>query len=242
MREQDYDEFAGLLADVWSLKGQALTAGQKAMFFRALAAHPIEEVRAGLDAHVRDPRRGQFLPMPADVIGQIQGIVADDGRPGPEEAWAKAMRAADENASLVWTDEMAQAWGIAAPIMSNGDDIGARMAFKEAYTRLVDEARRARRPVNWTATLGHDKGGHAEALIAGHAAGLLPAPDVLALPAPVSTIDELVRRAPDAVRDRLAAIKADLVARKAEPVSTPVRKVPLMPPHALPPGMQDEAA
>jgi hypothetical protein len=205
MREQDYDEFAALLGDVWALKGQALTGGQKAIFFRALAAHPINEVRAGLDAHIRDPKRGQFLPMPADVIAQIEGIVADDGRPGAEEAWATVVRAADEAATIVWTAETAEAFGVARPLLLSGDDIGARMAFKESYARLVSEARNQRVPTKWSATLGHDDEGRNAALLPHVHAGRVSADLLLARPA---TLDALRLPAPAAETDSIRAARA----------------------------------
>jgi len=195
MQREDYNQFSEMLDGIWMLKGQAVLAGAaKAMFFRALAAYPLIEVRAGLDAHLRDPKGGQFLPMPADVIKHIQGIVADDGRPGAEEAWATAFRSRDESATVVWTDEMSEAYRIAAPLMQAGDEIGARMAFKEAYGRLMTEARMTRRPPSWTASLGFDIEGRRQVLLPHIEAGRLSADlmpglaigldQVLALPAP----------------------------------------------------------
>jgi hypothetical protein len=73
----------------------------------------------------------------ADVVSRL-----DDGRPGPEEAWSMLPRT--EAQTVVWTDEM---------------------AFKEAYQRLVSEARDAGKPVNWSASLGHDKLGREAALL-----------------------------------------------------------------------------
>src|SRR3569832_801957 len=55
----------------------------------------------------------------------------EDGRPGMEEAWA--MMPKSELASVVWTDEMAQAWGVASPMLAQGDLVGARQAFCQAY-------------------------------------------------------------------------------------------------------------
>lgn len=87
-----------------------------------------------------------------DVISRIE-----DGRPGVEEAWA--MLPMTERESAVWTEEMAQAWGIAAPLAADGDRIAARMAFKEAYQRLLTEARDKGIPVKWSPSLGHDRDG-----------------------------------------------------------------------------------
>lgn len=158
LREQDFEALSDLLDDVWSLKGSALlTAGQKAMWFRALGDFTIADVRKGLHLHLRDTKHGTFLPMPADVIRQIDGLSADDGRPGVEEAWAMAFRAADESATVVWTDEMSEAFKVARPLLVDArDEVGARMAFKEAYARLLAQARERRVPVQWTSSLGFD--------------------------------------------------------------------------------------
>lgn len=92
-----------------------------------------------------------------DVVSRI-----DDGRPGPEEAWA--MLPKDEGMSAVWTDEMAEAFGVAAPLLDAGDKVAARMAFKEAYATRINAARDQRRPPNWTVSLGHDPRGRDVAL------------------------------------------------------------------------------
>ncbi len=208
MREADFDAFSAMLDDVAGLYPRgAITAGQKAMFFRALAAHSLPDVRAGFDGHVKDPQRGRFLPMPADILAQIEGLAANDGRPGPEEAWATALLATDESRTVVWTDEAASAWGIARPIIDSGDQIGARMAFKEAYTRLVEEARRARRPATWTASLGFDGKQRDAVLQAAQEAGRLPAPERIALPAPANAFEAIAEAAPPEVLEKLRALR-----------------------------------
>ena len=80
----------------------------------------------------------------------IQEVISriDDGRPGVEQAWA--MLPKGENDSVVWSEEMATAWGIAAPLLADGDRIGARMAFKESYLAAVASARDQRMPPRWT--------------------------------------------------------------------------------------------
>ncbi len=103
----------------------------------------------------------------------------DDGRPGPEEAWA--MIPADEAGSVVWTEEMAAAFGIALPLLQSGDKIAARMAFREAYSRMVGESRDARKEVKWTPSLGHDAKGRDAALSAAITAGRLSGTHALGL-------------------------------------------------------------
>ena len=221
MRESDTGPFVALLRDVFGLypSAKALTEGQVAMFFRAVAKHPIEAVQAALDAHVKDPQRGRFPPLPADVIAQIEGSAADDGRPGPEEAWATALQGRDEAASVVWTAETAQAWGVARPVLELGDDVGARMAFREAYGRMVDAARRARRPVEWLASLGFDPEQRQVAIAAGVAAGKLPHTAMVALPAPdgASMLVGDASGMPPHVRERLCALADRLRAQDDAP-------------------------
>jgi hypothetical protein len=189
MREADMPEFLAMLDDVGALllrPGQNLTPTAKAMFFRALRDHSLEQVRAAFDAHVRDPQRGRFMPLPADVIAQILGAAADDGRPGPEEAWAIALRSQDEADTVVWTEEISQARGIARTILEAGDEVGARMAFKEAYSRLVDSARQAGRPPAWSASLGFDPKLRDVALQAAAESGRLLRSDAYQLSSPVT--------------------------------------------------------
>lgn len=220
MRESDAASFVALLSDVFGLYPSAkpLTEGQVAMFFRAVATHPIAAVQAALDAHVKDPQRGRFPPLPADVIAQIDGQAADDGRPGPEEAWATALQGRDEAASVVWTAETAQAWGVARPVLE-GDDVGARMAFREAYGRMVDAARRARRPVEWSVSLGFDPDQRQVAIAAGVAAGRLPHTAMVALPAPdgASMLVGDASGMPAHVRERLCALADRLRAQGDAP-------------------------
>lgn len=190
MREADTGAFFALLDDVAALlqrpNAAPMTPTAKGLFFRALAAYQLDAVRAALDAHVKDPQRGRFMPLPADVIAQLQGAAADDGRPGPEEAWAIAMRSQDEADTVVWTEETAQAQAIARPILAAGDEVGARMAFKEAYGRLVAEARSAGRAPAWSASLGFDQQLRQLALDAAVHANRLPRGEAFQLTAPVS--------------------------------------------------------
>jgi hypothetical protein len=63
----------------------------------------------------------------------------------------------DENDSAAMTSEMSQALAVANDLIYEGDLVAARMAFKAAYNRLVDEAKMQGRKPQWFASLGHDK-------------------------------------------------------------------------------------
>lgn len=228
MRDTDFDEFGEMLDAVCSLLSRGAyvpSPTNTALFFRALARYRLTDVRAALDAHVSDPQRGRFVPVPADVIAQIDGSAADDGRPGPEEAWAIALRAVDEAETVVWTQDIAQAWHVARTVLDAGDEVGARMAFREAYARIVGEVRACRIPVGWVASLGFDTQRRNAALQQAAEAGRIDAP---LLPAPESeqpflalvsspSIPEATRASLAALRERLTAVadepSADAIAR-----------------------------
>lgn len=179
MREADFAPFSQMLDAVCSLLSRGAyvpNAANTALFFRALASYELDAVRAGFDAHVKDTQRGRFVPTPADIIAQIDGRIADDGRPGPEEAWAIAVAGVDEAATIVWTAEIAEAWGMARVVMAAGDEVGARMTFREVYNRLLDEARQKGVPTSWTTSLGHDAKQRDRAIAHAQALGRLPPP------------------------------------------------------------------
>ena len=189
MRDADFPAFCSLLDDVAALlmPAQPLGGTAKAMYFRALGAASLDDVRAALDAHVKDPQRGRWFPKPADLVAQLDGLAADDGRPGADEAWSIGLLSDDEAASVVWTDEIAQAMAAAQPVLRAGDKVGARMAFREAYERIVSDARRARRPVRWSVTQGMDPLRVAHAVEQGVKAGRIARAELDALPAPAGT-------------------------------------------------------
>jgi hypothetical protein len=248
MDDRDIEPFNVMLQAVWDFYPQAKvpTTEQVAMFFRAMGEHTIHEVRKGFDQHMRDPQRGRFPPLPSDLIAQIIGARSNDRRPGAEEAWAIAIRSADENRTVVWTAEIAEAWGIARGIAANGDDVGARMAFKEAYTRLVTEARAALRPATWSASLGHDPEQRDKELERAQLAGLLPAPakqaEQLQVEGPAGNVAPKRQHMPFHIVQELEAVRARVLARQKVPdeIGNPIGQFRPIPPELLPEGMRKD--
>lgn len=126
--------------------GRTFTPAAAAVFVDDLSIYPEATVLASLRRCRREVRG---ILTVQDVVSRI-----DDGRPGADEAWA--MIPQDESGSVVWSAEMARAFGAALPLLEVGDKIAARMAFKESYARLVGQARDAGIPVIWTPSIGHD--------------------------------------------------------------------------------------
>lgn len=176
MRDDQLTEFSGLLDATCAMLSRGAyqpNPTSTALFFRSLGSYSLETVKTAMSKHIADPQRGRFVPTPADVIAQIHGN-SDDGRPGPEEAWAIALRAQDEAETVVWSAEMAKAWGMAKVVLDAGDEVGARMTFRETYTRHVDAARSQRIAVRWEVSLGLDPARQAQALAAAAELGRTP--------------------------------------------------------------------
>lgn len=179
MRDSEKTEFARLWKGAQEATGGTVTADSLAVVWAMLKGYELADIRIALSRHMADPERGQYSPKPADIVREMraqqpQHISAD-------EAWAIAIQAADERATIVWTNEMQNAWIAAQPIHSAGDAIGARLAFREAYKR---EIANAGEPV-WFASVGWDAEHRAVAihqaiqakrLTADQARALLPAP------------------------------------------------------------------
>jgi hypothetical protein len=154
--------------------GAALSPAAAKMLARDLADFHESAV---LDALARCRMELQEPLKMADILERI-----DDGRPDVDDAWT--MMPKTELESVVWTDEMAQAWGIASPLLNAGDVAGARNAFKDAYGKAVLHARIKRKPAHWMPSLGNDVASRESVLLdavrkrrltAAHVAQLLPA-------------------------------------------------------------------
>lgn len=180
MREDDFEDFAQLLTYTFDLLGKTPAAkvisdGAMAIFFQVLADYPLALVRTALITHCD---RGTYTPIPKDIIGYITEAANADSRPGAEEAFSLALTTSDEQKTVVWTEECAQAWAACKPVLDAAGVISARKTFLEVYERLVAAARKRQVPVKWFTSPGLDKDGYLEAVKVATTAGLLVAPKV----------------------------------------------------------------
>lgn len=151
------------------LTGTQLSQGAARVLADDLSRYPEHQV---LQALTRCRREIRTRLTVADVVARI-----DDGRVGPEEAWAHVMPLlGDESASIVWTAEEKAAFFVCSNL---GDDrIAARMAFIEAYRKAVLEARNSGHPAKWEHCLGHSASGREQVLTEAVRLGRLPAAHV----------------------------------------------------------------
>lgn len=182
MRPDDKGQFTKLLAATMDVYGRQITSSFVDVFFSALTPYPLEIVREALNRHIQDPEAGRFAPKPADLIRQVVSAKASDGRPGRDEAWAIAQKSADNDETVVTSEEILEAFDIARPLLEDlGDKVAARMAFVEAYDRIVSDKRAAGIKFEWFVSLGDNKERRAPAIRAAQEAGLLSAPRAIAL-------------------------------------------------------------
>jgi len=139
MNDKDMVWLVQQIVGTAELLGQQITPTAAAMLAEDLDSYPLEVLAKAL-SRVRTEHTGRLTPKA--IIDRIDEAM---GRPAANEAWSVAMGAMDERNTVVWTDEMAQAWTVAQPIAQAGDMVGARMAFISAYERLVRTAREERR-------------------------------------------------------------------------------------------------
>lgn len=193
------------------LLGQQITPTAAAMMAEDLASYPKPVLSAAL-SRVRTEHSGKLTPKA--VIERIDEVM---GRPAANEAWATALSALDERNTVVWTDEMSLAWGTAQPLAAGGDLIGARMAFKDAYERLVRTAREERRTPVVTVSIGWDATRRTAAIENAVKLGYMPQSEAVAylpppepsfnLPALMSGRVEVAGSAPPELRTRLLALR-----------------------------------
>ncbi|MCI1123263.1 hypothetical protein [Stenotrophomonas maltophilia] len=214
----EQERLVELLVATAEVIGDRISPSAAVFMVSDLAQYPLPMLERALASCRRELKARLSL---AAVLERIE-----DGHPAPNEAWANAIRATDEGATVVWTEQTRDAWTAALPLVQAGDKIAARPAFLEVYARLVKEARAAHRIATYQLSLGADVSGRDGVLQQAVAAGQLTHEQVaehLALPPatpafnPVALLAGTVEASPTAdsrTRARLVEI-AELLGGKA---------------------------
>ncbi|SOY56833.1 replicative helicase loader/inhibitor [Cupriavidus taiwanensis] len=219
MLEQDKKEFAEVIRATFDNyhREQPMNATLR-LWWEMLAGFDIAAVRGACLKHIATELR--YAPTIGQLLENLRGPAGADGRLGADEAWAKALIGLDESETVVTTPEIMEAFAIARPVLEGGDEVGARMAFKDSYNRIVAEARSAGKPVARQASLGWDPQKREYAVSEAVNAGLLPAPTASALlppPAPrkAETDPEGLQRLREAISQLKPASQKIREAREA---------------------------
>lgn len=183
----------GLTAEIL---GYPLSAQAIAVMAADLSSYPASDVLAALETCRKTLKSRLNLSSIIDVIN------SQDGHLSANEAWALALKSRDEYSTIVWTDEIAFAFGAASELLKI-DEIGARMAFKEAYERNIAEARAKGVKAKYNVSMGISYEGRADAirqaveegkLKAENYKNFLPAPPTELLEGPKLTEEEIAER------------------------------------------------
>lgn len=220
MFDSDKQQFARVVRSTMLVcGGDAPDADVLRIWWASLLKFDITEVSAAFSQYAQ---RGKFAPKPADIL-EIIDRMKPDGRPGVEEAWAMIPK--DEHVSAVMTEEIAEAYGIAAPLLNDGETTAARMAFKEAYSRIVERNKLAGISPKWFPSLGRDPEMRATVLQeavrlgrigAEHAERIMP-PDILNLPNSATrlAIEDKTPEQRELNRKRIAEAVAELAKKNS---------------------------
>ncbi|UOD28762.1 hypothetical protein INH39_25475 [Massilia violaceinigra] len=143
----------------------AFSPDRIAMWMEALCHFPRGSVTKSAENYMRT---NKFKPQLADIV---QGCVAQmpNAWLSADEAWALMPKS--EMDSCMLTNESAQAMAAASPLLEAGDRIAARMAFRAAYERLVENAEIEGRQPAFFPSFGDDVPGRARMLGAAVRAG-----------------------------------------------------------------------
>ena len=80
MNPSDKQAFAELLTGFAEIHDKQLTQVGLRIWWNALEAYSVEQVRAAFNAYNRDTERGQFMPKPTEIVRQIEGTPSDAAR------------------------------------------------------------------------------------------------------------------------------------------------------------------
>lgn len=135
----------------------------------------------------------------------------EDGHLGPEAAWALVAELTEDD-TIVWTDQIAEAWGVARGC--GPDHVAARLAFVEVYRRTLATARTVGSPPRWWTSLGHNVSGRAGAILEAVACGRLPEHRARELLSPTAWPQEWLLALPAEAEPRPGAALAESVEQR----------------------------
>lgn len=177
----EHDQIVELVYATAEVLGHEIRPGAAVVIAEDLGAYAFAEIRQAL-ARCRAELHGRLT-----LAAILERMPSANAHLSPNEAWALALTSLDEQETVVWTPEVAKAFGVARPVLEGGDKVGGRMAFLAAYERELGIAKAEGRQPEWQVSLGHDPQRREMVLEEAVTAGRLPAPKVAHLLPPPET-------------------------------------------------------
>lgn len=183
MTESEQDRVLQLLVATAEIMGTELKPAALMMMVSDLAEYEFKAVANALTRCRKELSGKLTLKAILEVLAPAGGWLTAN------EAWSRALPAANERNTVVWTTEARRAWFVALPMIEAGDKVGARMAFIAAYDREVSNAKNAGQKPQHEVSPGDDALLRDAAIQKAQTEGLLTAPNKpLALPSPVDAV------------------------------------------------------
>jgi hypothetical protein len=208
MKNEDRNRFAEMLLGMADYYQRSLTPAVVEIYWQGLIEYEYEDVAQVCTSHIRGNYGGTFMPKVSDIIASLD---ADDVNawPSPDEAWGIAVRTFDEADTCIVCDEIMTARESCEPVMNLGDEVGARMTFRDVFDRQRRAAIANGRKPKWWMTPGHDRTLRAQRLAEAVALKRLPPSVLIGLEAPPTEHPVVAMR-------RIAADKDGTVRAQAE--------------------------
>ncbi len=193
MNLEDFNKFAEEWYDAHEIMAGGKVFSNRAMakIFDTFEEYPLAYVSKAITIH---RKQSKFAPTPNDIIEIIRERTGNKP-PSADEAWSIALMSFDERLPAILTSEILEAKAGCQAIYDSGDKIGARMAFREAYNRLIGKLE----PVKWFLSPGDDKELNSQAIKDAVLQGKIKLSKTLQetylIPAPTTTTQKLIEQA-----------------------------------------------
>lgn len=168
----DAEELLEQLYATAEVLGSEIKPAAASLMIRDLRQYQRGEIEQSL-ARCRSELTGRIT-----LSAILERMPSADAYLSANEAWALALSGEDDMDTIVWTEEVAAAMGVARPVLDLGDKVGARMAFIGAYEREIAQAKAEGRKPKWIISLGHSPERRQDAISEAVNKGLLEGPQV----------------------------------------------------------------
>ena len=217
MTQDEKRKFAELMSGCAASYRQEIDQATTKIFWGMLEGYELRDVQQAVDKHLR---ASKFFPTIAELIEHIPNANAHE-HIGADEAWIIAKTAMNPNSSVCATDEILQAFDTVQAVYNHRDENPARMAFREAYNRIVKAS--GVRP-RWFMSVGEDKAQAEAVALKAVQLGRLPtgAADKYRIEAPTTTVTKLIegyvsKTTAEIRQDAMTGIKLSLVSNTKKP-------------------------